>query len=113
MAGSPAAIDSSRESDACRKASRSVESLDRSAAAEIFPRQANGVPATSGAAQTYVPRPTYPRNRPFDSSSRYALTTVVREMRRREASSRSGGSREPDGRSPRAIAASTMDTRWP
>ena len=100
-------------SDECRIASRSVESLDRSAAAAIFPRHANGVPAGSGAAQTNVPRPTYPRSSPRDSSSRYADTTVVRLIRSRCASSRSGGSREPDGRSPRAMADSNRWTRWP
>ena len=58
MAGSPAASDNNRASVACRSASRSVESLDRSAADAIFPRHANGVPAASGAAHTNVPRPT-------------------------------------------------------
>ena len=38
-------------------ASRSVESLERSAADAIFPRHANGVPLGSGAAHTNVPRP--------------------------------------------------------
>ena len=57
-AGSPAASESSRASDELRTRSRSVLSLVRSAAAEILPRQANGVPSGSGAAQTNVPRPT-------------------------------------------------------
>jgi hypothetical protein len=70
IAGSPAASDSSRASDECLIVSRSVESLERSAAEAIFPRQANGAPDGSGVAQTNVPRPTYPRSRPRDSSSR-------------------------------------------
>ena len=57
-AGSPAASDSSRASDEFRTTSRSVVSLERSAAAAIFPRHANGVPSGSGAAHTNVPRPT-------------------------------------------------------
>ena len=38
--------------------SRSVESLERSAAAAILPRHANGAPVGSGDAHTNVPRPT-------------------------------------------------------
>ena len=92
--------------------SRKVESLVRKAAEAIFPRQANGVPEGSGAAQTNVPRPTYPRSSPRDSSSRYALTTVVRLIRSRGASTRSGGTLRPEGSSPREMAASSNATRW-
>ena len=53
------------------------------------------------------------RSNPRDSSSRYALTTVVRLIRRRWASSRSGGTRDPDGKSPREIADSRRLTRCP
>ena len=72
-----------------------TESLDRSAGAATLPRQANGAPDASGAADTNVPRPTYPRTRPRDSSSRYALTTVVRLTRSHRASPRSAGRRSP------------------
>lgn len=58
MAGSPAASDRTRASEECRMVSRSVASLQRSAAAAILPRQANGAPEGSGGAHTNVPRPT-------------------------------------------------------
>ena len=48
---------------------------------------------------------------PRDSSSRYAATTVVRLMLRRCANSRSGGTRPPDGISPREMAVSRRLTR--
>ena len=47
-----------------RTRSRITESLERNAAAATLPRQANGAPEASGAADTNVPRPTYPRTRP-------------------------------------------------
>ncbi len=58
IAGSPAASDRIRASDEWRIVSRRVESFERRAAEAILPRQANGVPSGSGAAQTNVPRPT-------------------------------------------------------
>ena len=58
MAGSPAASERTLAFDEWRRVSRSVGSLDRSAAAAILPRHANGAPVGSGAAQTNVPRPT-------------------------------------------------------
>ena len=71
-----------------------AESLDRAAAAATLPRHANGAPEASGAADTNVPRPTWPRTRPRVSRSRYALTTVVRLTFSARASSRSAGSRK-------------------
>jgi len=70
IAGMPAASEIRLGSAESRTRSRMIESLDRSAAAATFPRQANGAPEESGAADTKVPRPTCPRTRPRVSSSR-------------------------------------------
>ena len=65
-AGMPAASEMSRGSTESRTRSRITESVERSADAATFPRQANGAPEASGAADTNVPRPTNPRTRPRD-----------------------------------------------
>src|SRR5215467_8490358 len=89
-----------------------AESLDRAAAAATLPRQANGAPELSGAADTNVPRPTWPRTRPRVSRSRYAFTTVVLLTFSAWASSRSAGSRKSRASVPVVMPRSIACAMW-
>src|SRR5262245_40925747 len=111
-AGVPAATENTVGSDACRNRSRIAESLERAAAAATFPRHANGAPELSGAADTNVPRPTWPRTSPRVSRSRYALTTVVRLTLSAWASSRSAGRRKSRASVPVVMPRSIACAMW-